>query len=120
MSEREGSKDMGVNPMEMMQRMMKGMMGEGFSPMEMCRQMTLAVERASEMAAYGTPELRGLFEDWLKQVEGEILEFVEKEGKVDAQEVADKFKISLESSAFILSKLAREGKLNLSAGAHKG
>jgi hypothetical protein len=101
----------GQSPMEMM----KGMMGEGFSPMEMCRQMTQAVERASEMAAYGTPELRGLFEDWLKQVEEEVLASVRETGTTDAKAVAKKLKISVESAVFLFSKLAREGKLDVSA-----
>lgn len=120
MNESKSTQGFSMNPAEMMQGMMRGMMGEGFSPMEMCRQMTQAVQKASEMAAYGTPELRGLFEDWLRQVQEEILEFVSKKGVVNAEEVAESFKISLESSAFILAKLAREGKLGLSAGAKKG
>lgn len=113
------------DPMEMMERMMKGgpfpmqmmkaMREEGFSPMEMCRQMTQAVERASEMAAYATPELRDLFEDWLRQVEEEILAFVSEQGKVDALEIAERLKISEQSAVFLLSKLAREGKIHMSA-----
>lgn len=113
------------DPTEMMERMMKGgpfpmqmmkaMMEEGFSPMEMCRQMTQAVERASEMAAYATPELRDLFEDWLRQVEEEILAFVSEQGRVDALEIAERLKISEQSAVFLLSKLAREGKIHMSA-----
>lgn len=119
MNQSKAGQGFGPNPAEMMQDMMKSMMGEGFSPMEMCREMTQAVKKASEMAAYGTPELRGLFEDWLRQVEEEILEFVKAKGRVDAEAIAQKFKISLESSAFVLGKLAREGKLNLSAGVER-
>ncbi|MGQ9655990.1 MAG: hypothetical protein ACUVXD_18195 [Thermodesulfobacteriota bacterium] len=112
------------DPMEMMEKMMKGdpfpmqtmkaMREQGFSPMEMCRQMTQAVERASEMAAYATPELRDLFEDWLRQVEEEILAFVSEQGKVNALEIAERLKISEQSAVFLLSKLAREGKIHMS------
>lgn len=95
-------------------QMMKAMREEGFSPMEMCRQMTQAVERASEMAAYATPELRDLFEDWLRQVEEEILAFVSEQGKGDALEIAERLKISEQSAVFLLSKLARAGKIHMS------
>jgi len=125
MSEEKKGQGMGMNPMEMMQKMMREggspmemmqkMMGEGFSPMEMCRQMTEAVTRTSDMAAYATPELRGLFNDWLEQVEEEVIAFVKATGNAHAKDVADKLKISLESAVFLLSKLAREGKLEVSA-----
>lgn len=112
------------DPMGMMERMMKrgqspmqmmkAMTEEGFPPMEMCRQMTQAVERASEMAAYATPELRALFEDWLREVEEEVLSFVSERGKVDAMEIAERLKISEQSAVFLLSRLAREGKIHMS------
>ncbi|MGQ9860303.1 MAG: hypothetical protein ACUVS3_16715 [Thermodesulfobacteriota bacterium] len=110
--------------MEMMERMMKGgpfsmqmmkaMREEGFSPIETCREMTQAVERASDMAAYATPELRDLFEDWLRQVEEETQASVSKQGKMNALEIAERLKISEQSAVFLLSKLAREGKIHMS------
>lgn len=104
-----------MNPMDMV----KGMMGQGVPPMEMCmnmcRQMSQAVERTSEIAAYATPELRGLFDNWLEQVEEELLAFISETGRTSAVEVADKLKISVESAVFLLSKLAREWKLTVDA-----
>jgi len=72
-----------MNPMEMMQKMCgMGMdkmehMEKGFNPMEMCIKMTESVTKAAEMGSYATPEVRALFEDWVGEVEKEILTFIE-------------------------------------------
>lgn len=96
--------------------MMKGMMGEGFNPMEMCKNMIGSITKSAEMAAYTTPELRALFEEWLGQIETEILEFLKGRDAVAPEEVGEHFKVSKESVVFLLSKLAREGKIKIGAG----
>jgi hypothetical protein len=96
--------------------MMKGMMGEGFNPMEMCRGMIGSITKSAGMATYATPELRALFEEWLGQIEAEILEFLKGREAVAPENVAQHFKLSNESAVFLLSKLAREGKIKISAG----
>ncbi len=104
-----------MNPMEMMKKMME----RGISPMEMCmnmcRQMTQSIERATEMAAYATPELRGLFETWLEEVEQESTKFIEEQDTVSAQTLADKLGISLESAIFLIARLAKAGKVEVIA-----
>ena len=99
--------------------MMKGMMGEGFNPMEMCRGMVGSVTKSAEMASYATPELRALFEEWLGQIEAEILVYLEGRETVGPEEVAEKFKLSKESGIFLISRLAREGKIGIRAGRNK-
>lgn len=83
--------------------------------MNMCRQMTQSIERTSEMAAYATPELRGLFETWLEEVEQEAMKFIAEQGTVSAQTLADKLGISQESAIFIIARLAKTGKIEASA-----
>jgi len=101
---------------EMMKRMMKGMKhGEGFNPMDMCQKMMSSVGKSSEMAAYATPELRGLFEEWLAQMEDEILQFIRENGTADAQKTAEHFKLSKESAAYCLSRLAQKGRITIKA-----
>lgn len=95
---------------------MKGMMGEGFNPMEMCRGMIGSVTKSAEIASYATPELRGLFEEWLGQIEVEILDFLKGRDTASPEDVANHFKLSKDSAIFLLSKLAREGKIRISAG----
>ena len=51
--------------------MMQGMMGStgDFNPAAMCQAMMTSVGKAAEMAAYATPEVRTLFEEWARSVE---------------------------------------------------
>lgn len=104
-----------MNPMGMM----KKMMGGGGPPMEMCmsmcKQMTQSIERTGEMAAYATPELRGLFETWLEEVEQEAMKFVAEKDSVSAHALAEKLGISRESAIFIIARLAKSGKVEASA-----
>jgi len=112
MTDRETGPEM--NPMGMMKKMMGG---EG-PPMEMCmnmcRQMTRSIERTAEMAAYATPELRGLFETWLEEVEHETMALIEAEGSVSAQALAEKLGVSQESAVFIMARLAKSGQVEAS------
>ena len=121
----------GMNMMGMMKGMMSGMMGrmsdgstaetaeEGedccgdvaFNPMEMCRSMMTSIGKSHEMAEFATPELRGLFQDWVQQIEEEILAYVNTE-KGDSKKIAEHFKLSEESVIYILGKLAQKGKIN--------
>jgi hypothetical protein len=79
----------------------------------MCQQMTGAVIEIGKMASFATPEIRGLFEEWVKAVEGEILEFLKEQKSSLPAEIAAKLKITEESILFLIDKLAREGKLKI-------
>ncbi len=108
----------GISPMEM---------AMGNSPiMEMCSQMTQAVQQTSqavrqtnENAAYATPELRDLFDDWLEQVENEVLAFLSKKDDASVEELSEALGITEQSAIFLLSKLTRQGKLDLRGGLRK-
>lgn len=50
------------------------------------------------------------------QLEGEILQAVSESGQSDVGSLAQRFKLSAESVQFILFRLARQGKIDLSAG----
>ncbi len=58
------------------------------------------------------PEIRRLFEEWLGQIEDEILDYTNKAKKIDAEEIAKHFKLSKESVIYILTRLAKKGKIN--------
>ncbi len=85
------------------------------NPVEMSKEVISAISHSYELATYSTPELRGLFNDWLGEIEREVIEFLADRNKVDPDEVAGHFRLERESVIFILSKLAREGKINLQA-----
>src|SRR5512142_2328751 len=89
----------GMGPSAMMDAMRKAMGGAGgdFSPAAMCQAMTTSVGKAAEMAAYATPEVRTLFEEWARSVEDEVLATLEAHGPMDLVALAAGLKIGPES-----------------------
>lgn len=83
--------------------------------MEMSKEVMSVVSHSYELATYSTPELRGLFNDWLNEIEREIIEFLRGKETVDPDKVAAKFRLKHESIIFILGKLAGEGKIKMQA-----
>lgn len=96
----------------MMQKMMEGM-GE-MNPMAMCHAMMTSVGKAAEMAAYATPEVRTLFEEWARSVEQEVLAVLKARGPLDLAGLAQALKINPESAIYFLGKLVRDGKATIS------
>jgi transcription initiation factor IIE alpha subunit len=81
----------------------------------MSKEVLTVVNQSYELATYSTPELRGLFNDWIAEIEREILEFLKDRGKVGTEDIAKHFKMEKESVIFIMGKLAREGKIGMQA-----
>jgi hypothetical protein len=106
---------MGLPPMmqEMMQRMMGGM--KEFNPMAMCQAMMTSVSKSAELAAYATPEVRTLFEEWAESVEGELLTALKARGPMDLGTLAAALTIRPDSALCFLGKLVREGKVAIAA-----
>ncbi len=105
---------MGMPPMmqQMMQKMMANV-GE-FNPMAMCQAMMTSVGKAAEMAAYATPEVRVLFEEWARSVEHEVLGILKARGPLDLAGLAAALKMGPESALHFLGRLVREGKATIS------
>ncbi|MFQ6070208.1 MAG: hypothetical protein ACE5LC_06760 [Candidatus Aminicenantales bacterium] len=82
-------------------------------PAEMRKKMMEQFGKSQELAAFATPELREIFDAWVKEKEAAILEFVRREKRVNLLDLAAHFNISLESAVYIISRLALEGKLKL-------
>src|SRR5512142_2370086 len=102
--------------MPAMMREMMGKAGSGdFNPMAMCEAMMTSVGKAAEMAAYATPEVRTLFEEWARSVEEEVLGTLRAKGALDLAALAGALKISPESALYFLGKLVREGKATIGA-----
>lgn len=81
--------------------------------MQMGQQMAGAVTESASMASFATPEVRGLFEEWAKVVEEEILRFLKEKGSSDPSEIAAELKISEESALFFIGKMAKEKKVKI-------
>ncbi len=96
---------------EMMQKMMGGM--KDFNPMAMCQAMLASVTKAADMAAYATPEVRTLFEEWAQTVEAEVLARLKKHDGIDLAALAAELKISPESALYFLGRLVHDGKATI-------
>lgn len=108
------ARKLGISLPELKERFlerMKGMMSEKMGGMDMCKQMMEGFGKSHELAAFATPELRELFEEWVKKMEAAILEFVAGKKSVNLLDIAAQFKLSLESTVYLVNRLALQGKL---------
>jgi hypothetical protein len=101
-----------------MMGMMEKMMGNGdkkddFNPMDMCKEMMSNVKKSNDLATFATPEVRQLFEEWVQQVDEEVLALVKSEKAISPEKIAEKLKISKESVLYFLTRLAQKGKISL-------
>ncbi len=99
--------------MDMMKKMMGGGDSESGGPMQMCKDMMSSVKKTASMAAFATPELQTLFGEWLEDKEKDVLKTIAKTGKHDLANIAKMLKLTTESTAYLLARLATEEKLTL-------
>jgi len=108
----EGKK---ANPMKGMMSMMMGDKDSeaGFNPMDMCKKMMAGMGQNRQADQFATAEMQTLFEEWARQMDAEVLALIDsgKEMAVDA--MATQLKISSESLIYFLTRLARQGKIDL-------
>lgn len=69
------------------------------------------VARSEQLMAIAEPELLVLFEDWLEELEAEVLEIWNTQGPLNQNVLAEKLGLSRNGAVFIFSKLKKEGKL---------
>ena len=84
-------------------------MDEGVDPTHMCQSLVEKVAQSKQLQAITDPEILVLFEDWLEELEEEVLSLVKDQNIRDAKTVAEKLKLSHRGAVFLLSKLKREG-----------
>lgn len=98
---------------DMMKEMMKNMGGMPDICAKMMQQMPGAFSGSSNAAPSSTSEIGGLFDEWSRTVEEEIMAFIKEKGKANLPDIAAKFKVSEESALFFIARLARERKVTL-------
>jgi hypothetical protein len=86
-------------------------MDEGVDPTQMCRNLFNKVAQSEQLMAVADPEVLILFEDWLEELEGEVISFVQKSESPDPYKLAESLGLSRSGAAFLVTKLKREGKL---------
>lgn len=86
-------------------------MDEGVDPKKMCRGLFDKVARSEQLASVTDPEILVLFEDWLEELEREVIRLVKTSAGEAPGSVAEKAGLSRAGALFILSKLKKEGKI---------
>jgi hypothetical protein len=106
-------KECGGPMMGEMMGKMHGKFGKGHMPWNMCKDMISSITQSHKIATMATPEVQGLFEDWVEQIEQEMLEYLKDRESVDINDLSSHFKISKNSAYYFLTKLAQKGKIKL-------
>ncbi|MGD8230253.1 MAG: hypothetical protein PVH82_15570 [Desulfobacteraceae bacterium] len=86
-------------------------MDEGIDPTQMCQNLVEKVAQSKQLSAVVDPEVLILFENWLEELESEVIAFVMKSGSSDPVDLAEELGLSRSGATFIITKLKRENKL---------
>lgn len=86
-------------------------MGEGIDPTQMCQTLVDKVAQSRQLMAITDPEILVLFEDWLEELENEVIAVAKQHGPPGPEELASRLGLSQRGATFLLSKLKRENKL---------
>jgi hypothetical protein len=86
-------------------------MGEGVDPTQMCQTLVDKVAQSKQLMAITDPDILVLFEDWLEELEDEIVALNNNYGPLSSEDLAKRIGLSLRGATFLLSKLNREKKL---------
>ncbi len=77
----------------------------------MCQKLVDRVAQSKQLMAVADPELLVLFEDWLDELEEEVISLAKMAGALRPQDLAAQLGLSQRGATFLISKLEREKKL---------
>ena len=86
-------------------------MGEGVDPTQMCQSLVDKVAQSKQLAAITNPEILVLFEDWLEELEDEVVALNGTHSNLSTDDLVLNLGLSARGAAFLISKMKREGKL---------
>ncbi len=78
----------------------------------MCQSLVERVAQSRQLLAVADPELLVLFEDWLDELENEVVSLAKEHGPLSPEDLAHKLGLSERGDNFLLSKLSRVGKIS--------
>ena len=78
----------------------------------MCQKLVDRVAQSKQLMAVADPELLVLFEDWLDELEQEVIDLFTKHRPVNPEALVHNLGLSRRGATFLISKLQREGKLS--------
>ena len=77
----------------------------------MCQKLVDRVAQSKQLMAVADPELLVLFEDWLDELEHEVIALAQKQADLSPPNLAAQLGLSLRGATFLISKLRQEGKI---------
>ncbi|MFH1241553.1 MAG: hypothetical protein V1689_04245 [Pseudomonadota bacterium] len=77
----------------------------------MCQSLVEKVAQSRQLSAVADPEVLILFENWLEELEGEVISHVKKTGSMDPLDLAEGLGLSRSGARFLITKLKREGRV---------
>jgi hypothetical protein len=86
-------------------------MGEGVDPTQMCQSLVDKVAQSKQLSAITNPEILVLFEDWLEELEHEVVALSASRSALMAEDLVAELGLSARGATFLVSKLKREGRL---------
>jgi hypothetical protein len=78
----------------------------------MCQKLVNRVAQSRQLMAVADPDLLVLFEDWLDELENEVVSLAKQHGPLSPEDLAHKLGLSERGATFLMSKLSREGKIS--------
>jgi len=85
-------------------------MGEGVDPEQMCQSLVDKVAQSKQLMAITDPDLLILFEDWLEELEDEVLALLKMHGPIAHKDLAEKLGLSERGATFLMSKIEKSQK----------
>jgi hypothetical protein len=85
-------------------------MDEGVDPTKMCQSLVEKVVQSRQLSAVANPEVLILFENWLEELEGEVISHVKQTDSIDPLDLAEGLGLSRSGAKFLLTKLKSEGR----------
>ena len=86
-------------------------MGEGVDPTQMCQSLVEKVAQSKQLMSITDPDLLVLFEDWLEELEAEVVRLSKTRSALKTDDLASELGLSKRGAAFLMSKLQRDNKL---------
>jgi len=86
-------------------------MGEGVDPTQMCQTLVHKVAQSKQLMAVTDPEILGLFENWLDELEEEVVARLRRHPEADPMVISTTLGLSRRGADFLLTKLRRENKI---------
>jgi hypothetical protein len=86
-------------------------MDEGVDPTHMCQSLVDKVFQSKQLKAVADPEILTLFEDWLEELEEEIIAEIKRNPTKDPALLAKGLGLSKSGITFLITKLQREGRI---------